>query len=360
MPRNSGIYSLPSPPMPLVPNTLAAAEDINVTLSDIALALTGSVAADGSTPITGDINMNNHSIGGVNTLTTVDLHATGGAFLNYLGQALNANNQNITFIGNLTAASGTITTLNATNVGVSSGLSVPNLTVTNVANINALSASLNANNQNITGISTMQAAYVHSTGNGNVDGTLTVGNAVFAVNGLFAGGSNDATVGIYRTSGARVISVEANWYWIWDTSNGTMTWRGGGQDFWVMRTTDYICFNQLAAVGGNGAYLNFSDRRGKSVIGSTHRGLAEILQLQPVEFTRSTVPNPQVEIGFVAQDVASVIPEAVRTLDIDNTPMLALTYDTITTVMVAALKELAAAVKELAARVAALEGAAQA
>lgn len=52
MPRNgSGSYSLPQPPF--VPNTVISSSAVNSDLNDIASALTGSVSADGQTPITG-------------------------------------------------------------------------------------------------------------------------------------------------------------------------------------------------------------------------------------------------------------------------------------------------------------------
>jgi hypothetical protein len=52
MPRNgSGTYSLPQPPF--VPNTVISSSAVNSDFSDIATALTGSVASNGQTPITG-------------------------------------------------------------------------------------------------------------------------------------------------------------------------------------------------------------------------------------------------------------------------------------------------------------------
>lgn len=52
MPRNgSGTYTLPE--SPFVPNTVISSSDVNSDFSDIASALTDSVAADGQTPITG-------------------------------------------------------------------------------------------------------------------------------------------------------------------------------------------------------------------------------------------------------------------------------------------------------------------
>lgn len=54
MSRNgSGVYSLPVPPF--TPGTVILSADVNSDFSDIATALTGSIAADGQTPITGQL-----------------------------------------------------------------------------------------------------------------------------------------------------------------------------------------------------------------------------------------------------------------------------------------------------------------
>jgi len=62
MSRNgSGIYSLPSG-NPVVTGTTISSAWANTTLSDIATALTGSIASDGQTPMAGPFNMNNNEI----------------------------------------------------------------------------------------------------------------------------------------------------------------------------------------------------------------------------------------------------------------------------------------------------------
>jgi hypothetical protein len=62
MSRNGiGVYSLPTG-NPVVPNTTISTTWANSTLSDIASALTQSVAADGQTPLTGDLNLNTNDI----------------------------------------------------------------------------------------------------------------------------------------------------------------------------------------------------------------------------------------------------------------------------------------------------------
>jgi hypothetical protein len=62
MSRNgSGTYSLPAG-NPVVTQTTISSTWANTTLADIASALTGSVAADGQTPMTGALDMNSQKI----------------------------------------------------------------------------------------------------------------------------------------------------------------------------------------------------------------------------------------------------------------------------------------------------------
>ena len=62
MSRNgSGTYSLPAG-NPVVTGTTIASSWANNTMNDIASALTGSVAADGQTPMTGNLDLNTHKI----------------------------------------------------------------------------------------------------------------------------------------------------------------------------------------------------------------------------------------------------------------------------------------------------------
>ena len=62
MSRNgSGVYTLPAT-NPVVPGSTISTVWANGTMSDIANALTGSLAADGQTPATGNLNLNSNKI----------------------------------------------------------------------------------------------------------------------------------------------------------------------------------------------------------------------------------------------------------------------------------------------------------
>jgi hypothetical protein len=155
----------------------------------------------------------------------------------------------------------------------------------------------------------------------------------------------------------------AAYYWEWNQSSGQMNWVSNGNVMWNMRASDGLCFNSVAAVGGNGPYLNTSDRRVKTNITPATKGLAEVMQLQPVSFTRDYAGVPAdapEEIGFIAQDVQPIVPEAVwgpgMTTTRDGEPVLALSESTLTAISVNAIKELNNLITALTARIAALEG----
>jgi hypothetical protein len=62
MSRNgSGVYNLPAG-NPVVSGTTITSSWANTTLNDVASALTGSLAADGQTPASGNINLANNRI----------------------------------------------------------------------------------------------------------------------------------------------------------------------------------------------------------------------------------------------------------------------------------------------------------
>ena len=70
MSRNgSGTYSLPAG-NPVVTGTTISSAWANTTLTDISSALTQSVAADGQTPVTGNIAMGNNKLTGLGAGTT--------------------------------------------------------------------------------------------------------------------------------------------------------------------------------------------------------------------------------------------------------------------------------------------------
>jgi hypothetical protein len=117
MSRNgSGVYSLPAG-NPVVTNTTISSTWANSTLTDLANAMTGSVAADGQTPMTGPLNMNSNKITGVTAGTVAgdaveysQLVAATSTSVVITGGTING-----TIIGNTTPAAITGTSVTGTS-----------------------------------------------------------------------------------------------------------------------------------------------------------------------------------------------------------------------------------------------------
>ncbi len=121
-----------------------------------------------------------------------------------------------------------------------------------------------------------------------------------------------------------------------------------------------LSVNGDASKAGGGTWQTFSDARLKDVTGPFTYGLREVLQLNPVRYRYKAdnplrIPSDAENVGFIAQDVQKVIPEAVRTT---SNGYLTLGSDPILWSMLNAIKELSAEHDALSARVAELEKAA--
>ena len=164
------------------------------------------------------------------------------------------------------------------------------------------------------------------------DGRGMARTSLMAGTGVFA--QNDANFGFNNGGSGRTFSYYAGWYWDWNSVNGTLTWVNsvyGSQ--WVMSDNGF-CYNNINSVGGHGAYADISDERTKKNIVPAKVGLPEVLALEPIGFIRIPV-DPEMsmpdEIGFSAQQVQTVIPEAVQsfirgdteTLTVMTTPIVA-------------------------------------
>jgi hypothetical protein len=107
MSRNgAGTYNLPAG-NPVVTGTTISTTWANSTLTDMASALTGSIAADGQTPVTGNIQMSSNKITSLGTPTAA-YDATTKTYVD-------------TAITTATGALGTMATQNANNVAITGG-----------------------------------------------------------------------------------------------------------------------------------------------------------------------------------------------------------------------------------------------
>jgi hypothetical protein len=115
MSRNgTGTYNLPAG-NPVVTGTVISSTWANSTLTDIASALTGSVAADGQTPMVGDLDMNTNKIVNLEPGTVAGNAIEYDQFVAATTTAVNITGGTIngTSIGETTRSSGKFTTLSA-------------------------------------------------------------------------------------------------------------------------------------------------------------------------------------------------------------------------------------------------------
>jgi hypothetical protein len=177
-------------------------------------------------------------------------------------------------------------------------------------------------------------------------GSLAILGNISAGGLVLAGGSNAAQFG--NGGSGRIMQMSPNWYWDWNVNNGVMAWMANGVPFWIMRPSDDLCFNNLGAVGGT-SFPIVSDERLKQDIAPLRYGLDVIKQINPITFTR--VANNKHGVGFSAQNVQLVIPEAITRLGIElpdgsggmdsDEPTLGVSTEPIIAALVNGMKEIA-------------------
>lgn len=111
-----------------------------------------------------------------------------------------------------------------------------------------------------------------------------------------------------------------------------MTFTGGNVGIGTAAPTDKFVVNGTASKPGGGTWAVFSDERLKRIRGTYNSGLKAVMQLQPLRYEYKAdnalgIQSPGEHIGFGAQAVQEVIPEAVQTnaegyLMVNNDPII--------------------------------------
>jgi len=104
--------------------------------------------------------------------------------------------------------------------------------------------------------------------------------------------------------------------------------------------------NNIAGIENSGTYVSLSDRNVKTNIADLLYGLDKLRQLNAVsyEFLKDDYANRSIHLGFIAQDVQTIVPEIVHSFD-DGT--LALEQTGFIPILVKALQELDQQVQQL-------------
>jgi hypothetical protein len=205
---------------------------------------------------------------------------------------------------------------------------------------------------------------------GNVTGLNVVATSVvFGAGGVFCNSPGSTSFGFWQAPGFSNFQFSPSWAWSWNTGTGQLTWNVPAGGLWNMRASDNLCWNALGQVGGMGPYVDLSDRRAKLDVAPSVHGLDVILQLEPVSFKRKQAKNARLpartELGFVAQDVLPILPEAVMTMGVelpdgggtfdDEEPSLGMLSSVLVAVLVNGMKEMHALIDGQAKRITALE-----
>lgn len=115
----------------------------------------------------------------------------------------------------------------------------------------------------------------------------------------------------------------AGWVQVTDSSNLSITYNlalnpnGANVGIGTLAPTDLLSVNGSASKPGGGTWAVFSDERLKRIRGPFNSGLKAVMQLQPVRYEYKAdnalgINSKGEHIGFSAQAVQNVIPEAVN------------------------------------------------
>ena len=119
-----------------------------------------------------------------------------------------------------------------------------------------------------------------------------------------------------------------------------------GQDSTSEITALTIDMSAAGAATFNNDVTAFSDERLKEDIQPIVGGLEKVMQLQGVTYKRNDVSDPKTQIGVIAQQVESILPEVVLTAE-DEMGTKSVDYSKMTAVLIEAVKELKQEVTQL-------------
>jgi hypothetical protein len=194
-----------------------------------------------------------------------------------------------------------------------------------------------------------RALYYNTTGSDNISiGHQSLFNNTTGSNNIGIGASSNNTTGSYNVyiggiaSGSGYTNVNKNTAIGFGSridgnyTNSTAIGYNAGA---FASNCIFLGDMNITNVYSRGAFSSSSDRRIKKNIEPIAYGLSSVLKLNPVKF--QFIQNNQTQIGFIAQEIRSVIPELVSGTegDINKGEILSVSYPNMVSVLTKALQE---------------------
>ncbi len=235
------------------------------------------------------------------------------------------------------------------------------------------------------GTSDTERMQIDASGNflvGKTSNTFATSGFVANANGMSATRSGGACVQINRTSsdgniqefykdGSIVGSISSAGGTISINSGNSLLYMQGdtyisGAAVATRNTGTIAYFKNSSNTGvyltaGNAAWTGASDERLKTVSGEITGGIEKVKAMRPVNFTFNADSENKQRIGFIAQEMVSVVPEVVEVPETEtdaitgDTSYWGIQYAEISVVLTAALKEAITKIETLEAKVQTLE-----
>jgi len=191
------------------------------------------------------------------------------------------------------------------------------------------------------------------TGTASVGGNLTVGANIVAASAITLDCGADITLDadggdiLFKDGGTTIATLS-------NTSSDFVITTGVQDKDFIIKGDDggsaitalTIDMSAAGAATFNNDITAFSDRRLKTDITNIENALPKVMRMQGVYYKRNDVEDAKEQIGVIAQDMETIVPEVVLTAD-DEMQTKSVDYGKLCAVLIESIKELKAEIDEL-------------
>ena len=191
------------------------------------------------------------------------------------------------------------------------------------------------------------------TGTASVGGDLTLGANIVAASAITLDCGADITLDadggdiLFKDGGTTIATLS-------NTSSDFVITTGVQDKDFIVKGNDggsaitalTIDMSGAGAATFNNDITAFSDRRLKTDITNIENALPKVMRMQGVHYKRNDIENAKEQIGVIAQDMETIVPEVVLTAD-DEMQTKSVDYGKLCAVLIESIKELKAEIDEL-------------